>query len=169
MAAGPNNCADFDRLVLNTYFPKTFGRTIFPDAGITTPKHLTYQLLKYSKKHPEAELTVLEIPQVPGFRRKSRNIHGVAESLFANGYVIPIVFTNPYVAGGLLADYLVRGRYPVIPKNTDEVAPDRMEALTDHLAPKPTQQESLVEAVKATDKPTEVPASATLVSQPGSP
>jgi len=168
-----NNCADFDRLVLNTYFPKTFRRSIFPDAGITTPKHLTYQLLKYAKKHPEVELTVLEIPQVPGYRRKSRNIHGVAESLFANGYVIPIVFLNPYVAGGLLADYLVRGRYPIIPKNTDEVAPDRMEALTDHETPKLTPVQDTEDAGKAletqVDRPAEVPVSATLVSEPGSP
>jgi len=162
-----NNCADFDRLVLNTYFPKIFGRTIFPDAGITTPKHLTYQLLKYSKKHPETELTILEISQVPGFRRKSRNIHGVAESLFANGYVIPIVFLNPYVAGGLLADYLVRGRYPVVPKNLDEVAPDHMEALTQTLTQPGAQPENPLET--AHEKfPGSEPA-ATLVSQPSHP
>jgi hypothetical protein len=167
-----NNCADFDRLVLNTYFPKTFRRAIFPDAGITTPKHLTYQLLKYSKKHPESDLSVLAIPQVPGFRRKSRNIHGVAESLFANGYVIPIVFINPYVAGGLLADYLARGRYPVIPRNLDEIEPEHMEALTQPIEPGSEQPGVMLqnpsEAVKAAEKPTELPVSTTLVTQPGS-
>jgi hypothetical protein len=112
-----NNCADFDRMILKEYFPGKFKRTIFPDAGITTPKRLAYGLVQYSKKHPAIHLTVLEIPQVPGFRRKSRADRGVTESIIANGYVIPIVILNPYVAGGLFADYLARGHYRVIPKN----------------------------------------------------
>jgi hypothetical protein len=112
-----NNCADFDRMILKEYFPGKFNRTIFPDAGITTPKRLAYGLLQYGKKHPEIQLTVLEIPQVPGFRRGSRADRGVTESIITNGYVIPIVILNPYVAGGLFADYLARGRYHLIPKN----------------------------------------------------
>jgi len=125
-----NNCADFDRFLLNNYFPHQFGRTIFPDAGITTPKHITYSLVKYAKRHPATQLTVLEIPQVPGYRHQSRAIHGVAESLIINGYVIPVVILNPYIAGGLLADYLVRGRYSLIPRNPTMVDPEHMDALT---------------------------------------
>ena len=125
-----NNCADFDRFVLKTYFPHGFGRTIFPDAGITTPKHLTYALVQYAKRHPEMQLTVLEIPQVPGFRRKSRKIHGVTESLFVNGYVLPVVVLNPYVAGGLFADYLLRGRYHLIPKNPGVADAEHLDLLT---------------------------------------
>ena len=65
-----NNCSDFDRLILNNYFPAKFGRSLFPDAGITTPKHITYTLKKYGVKHPEAELAIYAIPQIPGSRRK---------------------------------------------------------------------------------------------------
>ena len=111
-----NNCADFDRHVLANYFPGKFHRNIFPDAGITTPKRIAWTLERYSRKHPETQLTVLEIPQVPGFRRKSRAVHGVAETLFTNGYIIPIVFLNPYVASGLLVDFLAQGNYHLIPK-----------------------------------------------------
>lgn len=125
-----NNCADFDRFVLKHYFPKQFGRTVFPDAGITTPKHVTYALVKYAKKHPEVQLTVLEIPQVPGYRRESRAIEGVTESVIKNGYVIPIVVLNPYVAGGILADYLLRGRYHLIPKDAGTVDALHLQALT---------------------------------------
>jgi len=132
-----NNCADFDRFILKNYFPRSFGRTIFPDAGITTPKHITYTLVKYAKRHPEVELTVLEIPQIPGYRRQSRAIHGVAESLFVNGYVIPIVVLNPYVAGGLLVDYLVRGHYHLVPKNPIMVGPENMDALIQPVLPQP--------------------------------
>ena len=130
-----NNCADFDRFVLRNYFPKQFGRTIFPDAGITTPKHITYTLVKYGRKHQEVNLTVMEIPQVPGYRHESRAIQGVTESMIKNGYVIPIVVLNPYVAGGIFADYLLRGRYHLVPKNAETVDAWHMEALTGPEAP----------------------------------
>jgi len=39
-----NNCSDFARFVLNFYFPGTFKRSIFPDAGMTTPKQIVYKL-----------------------------------------------------------------------------------------------------------------------------
>jgi hypothetical protein len=148
-----NNCADFDRFILNNYFPHKFGRAIFPDAGITTPKHLTYTLVKYARGHPETQLTILEIPQVPGFRHESRAIHGVTESLIVNGYVLPIVILNPYVAGGLLADYLVRGRYSLVPKNAATIDPEHLEALTQPLIPTLTgtgwQQENPYDSARA--------------------
>ena len=124
------NRADFDRFVLNNYFPHRFGRTLFPDAGITTPKYISYALEKYAKRHPEMNLTILEIPQIPGSRRNSEAIHGVAESMIMNGYVIPIVILNPYVAGGLFADYLVRGRYKLVPKHPTKIGPGNLEELT---------------------------------------
>jgi hypothetical protein len=130
-----NNCADFDRFILNNYFPHKFGRAVFPDAGITTPKRIAYTLVKYAKHHPETQFAILEIPQVPGYRHESRAIHGVTESLIMNGYVIPIVILNPYVAGGLLADYLVRGRYNIIPKNPPMFDPTHLETLTRPLTP----------------------------------
>jgi hypothetical protein len=132
-----NNCADFDRFILNNYFPHQFGRTILPDAGMTTPKHVAYALVKYGKHHPETQLTILEIPQVPGFRRESRPIHGVDESFIMNGYVIPIAVLNPYVAGGLLADYLVEGRYKLVPKNPATVGPQDLNVLTQPSNPAP--------------------------------
>lgn len=124
-----NNCADFNRFILNHYFPHSFRRTVFPDAGMTTPKHVAYALVKYGRRHPEVRLTVLEIPQVPGYRRQSRAIHGVDESLIKRGYVIPIAVLNPYVAGGLLADYLMHGRYDLIPDDTVTIGPRDLDAL----------------------------------------
>ncbi len=124
-----NNCADFDRFILNHYFPHQFKRSIFPDAGITTPKHITYVLVKYGKHHSEAGLTIVEIPQIPGFRHESRSIHGVAETLVTNGYVIPVVILNPYIAAGIAADYLIRGRYNLIPKNPPTADPANLTAL----------------------------------------
>jgi hypothetical protein len=136
--AGPNhtqfnllfrNCADFARVILNSYFPKTFRRSIFPDAGMTTPEQTAYRLARYARKHPKTELAIFEIPQVPGYRHESHSNKGIDESFVTTVYAIPIAIINPYLAGGLAVDYVVRGRYHLIPKHPRVLGPDRLSAL----------------------------------------
>ncbi|HEY1766665.1 MAG TPA: hypothetical protein VGG26_03385 [Terracidiphilus sp.] len=124
------NCADFARGILNSYFPRTFRRSIFPDAGMTTPKQIAYKLVRYSRKHPDTQLAVFEIPQVPGYRHKSHANKSIDESFVTTLYAIPIAIVNPYLAGGLLVDYLVRGRYHLTPKDPAVLSPDTLAALT---------------------------------------
>ena len=111
-----NNCSDFVRFVLNIYFPHSFRRDIFVDAGITTPKSITHKLMMFARKHPEMQVSVLDSP-IPGLRRQSRPNKCITESLATTAYAVPIALANPYVAGGLLVDYMVRGRFQVIPRN----------------------------------------------------
>jgi hypothetical protein len=127
MNAGPNhsrfsmlfnNCADFSRSILNFYIPGVFDRTLFPDAGLTTPKLITNKLLHYAQEHQELALEVFMIPQISGYRKHSRSNHGIAESLITSPYAIPIAVLNPYLAGGLFVDYLFRGRAHLVPKDT---------------------------------------------------
>lgn len=125
-----SNCSDFARAILNRYFPGTFKRSIFPDAGMTTPKQIAYKLVRYAKKHPEEDLRVLEIPQIPGYRHPSRSNKSISESLVTTGYAIPIAVFNPYLAGGLFVDYLVRGRYHLIPKHPLVLGPENLATLT---------------------------------------
>lgn len=125
-----NNCADFSRKMLNQYFPRNFRRSFFPDAGMTTPKQITFKLVRYAKKHRELHLEVYEIPQVPGYRRLSRTNKSVSESLITTGYAVPIAVLNPYLAGGLFVDYVVHGRYHLIPKNPVKLMPDDLAVLT---------------------------------------
>jgi hypothetical protein len=132
-----NNCADFTRTVLNTYFPGTFKRNLFPDAAMTTPKQITYKLVKYARKHPEVQLTVFEIAQIPGYRRQSHSTKSVAESLTTTPYAVPIALANPYIAGALFVDYLVRGHFHPVPKHPLALEPDNLSALT---APAPAAQ-----------------------------
>lgn len=129
-----NNCADFARIVLNTYYPRTFRRSFFPDAGMTTPKQTSHKLVKYARKHPAVELAVYKIPQVPGYRRQSHHNKSIAESLITTGYAVPIVILNPYIAGGLLVDYLVRGHFHLIPDDPQVLSPDNLYALTAPIA-----------------------------------
>jgi len=158
MNAGPNrtsfnllfsNCADFSRVMLNYYFPHTFERSIFPDAGMTTPKQTTYRLVRYARKHPETQLTVFEIPQIPGYRHSSHTVKGIDESFVTTVYAIPIAVLNPYLAGGLLADYLVRGRYHLIPRRLQVLGPGNLSLLT---APT-TPAENSASAGTPTDDP----------------
>jgi hypothetical protein len=140
MNAGPNrshfdlffnNCADFARILLNTYLPGAFRRSAFPDAVMTNPKQIAWILVRYAHKHPETQLEIFEIPQVPGYRGASRSNKSFAESLSTTGYAVPIVLLNPYIAGGFFADYLVRGRFhPLIPRHSEVLGPENLSALT---------------------------------------
>ena len=132
-----NNCADFARVILNIYFPRTFRRSIFPDAGMTTPKQIAYKLARYARKHPETHLAVFEFPQIPGYRRNSHSNKSIAESFVTTAYAVPITLANPYLFGGLCVDYLVRGRHHLIPKDPQVLDPDNLLALT---APMPDGQ-----------------------------
>ncbi|MGA9670950.1 MAG: hypothetical protein WBQ94_17205 [Terracidiphilus sp.] len=125
-----SNCADFARVILNSYFPGTFRRSIFPDAGMTTPKQLAWKLEHYSRKHAEPNLAVFEIPQVPGYRHHSKSNKSVAESLSTTTYAIPIALLSPYIAGGLFLDYLVRGRHHLIPNHPQILTPESLSALS---------------------------------------
>jgi hypothetical protein len=124
------NCADFTRLILNYYLRGTFKRSIFPDAGVTTPKQIASRLNRYARAHPELDLRVIEIPQIPGYRAQSRGNDGIAESIVKNGYAIPVYLLNPYAAGGILVDYLARGRSHIIPRNPQLADAAHLSALT---------------------------------------
>src|SRR5580704_8351893 len=133
------------------YFPRTFKRSIFPDAWMTTPKQITYKLVRFGRKNPGTELTVLEIPQIPGYRARSHSAKGIDESFITTVYAIPIALLNPYLAGGLFVDYLVRGRYHLIPKDPTVLGPDNLSALTSArlTAPSSTQENSSIAGIQA--------------------
>jgi hypothetical protein len=124
------NCADFNSGILNFYFPRTFHRTVLPDGGITTPRQVTYQLLRYARKHPDTHVDAFDIPQVPGNRHRSRGNKSIAQSLITSGYVVPFYFISPYLAGAVVVDYLVWGRYPLGLKHPPVLTPGNMEPLT---------------------------------------
>jgi hypothetical protein len=156
-----SNCADFARVILNEYFPGTFKRSIFPDAGMTTPKQITYKLVRYGRNHPETGVAVFEIPQIPGYRRLSRANKSIDESLITTIYAVPIAIANPYLAGGLFVDYLVRGRYHLVPKNPQMLSPETLTALTSPPGGKQNPLSANAQATRAAVSriPTEVPVS----------
>jgi hypothetical protein len=144
------NCANFADAILNFYFPHTFRRHIVPDGGIVTPRQVAYQLVRYGRKHPGIRLTVLEIPQIPGYRRPSRVGKSVAESLIVTGYVVPIAVLNPFVAAGVIADDLAWGRDPLPLKHAQVLDPEDLAELAN---PASSAAKTLAEGVEASSVP----------------
>lgn len=120
------NCADFSSRVLDLYFPGVFRRHLLPDGGITTPRQVAYELVRYARKRPELRLKVLVIPQIPGYRRPSRKNQSVAGSLLFTGEVAPVALLNPFVAAAMAADSLLWGRYPLPLVQAKVLEPGRM-------------------------------------------
>ena len=120
------NCADFTGGMLNFYFPGTFRRSVLPDFGITTPRQISYKLVRYAGKHPETQLALFDIPQVPGYRRHSRRNQSIAESLITRGYISPFTFISPYIVAGVAVDYLIWGRFPLPLKHVPILTPEKM-------------------------------------------
>ena len=123
------NCSDFSSHVLDLYFPGVFRRHVLPDGGITTPRQVAYELVRYARNHPELRLTVLEIPQIPGYRRPSRKNQSVAVSLLLTGDVVPVALLNPFVAAAMVADSLLWGRYPLPLAGAQVLDPGRVDQL----------------------------------------
>jgi hypothetical protein len=124
-----SNCADFDRGILNFYFPGTFQRSILPDAGITTPRQVSYKLMRYAKKHPDLHMTLFDIRQVKGYRGRSRRNQSIIASTITRGYALPFAFISPYIVGAVLVDYLGWGRYPIDLKGLQVLTPQNMDRL----------------------------------------
>lgn len=106
------NCADFARGILNFYYPHSVHRNFIADGGITTPKQVAKSLVKYARHHSDLEFSSFVIPQIPGSRRHSQPVDGVAEALIrSKKYLVPLAFLHPIIAGSVAAMYLGEGRF----------------------------------------------------------
>jgi hypothetical protein len=113
-----HNCADFSRVVLDTYMPHAIHRNFIADVGLMTPKQVARSLVKYGNKYPEVNMTAFVIPQVPGTMPRSHAVDGVAESLLkSKKYLLPLTILAPEVTGGVVVAYLADGRLK-LPKGT---------------------------------------------------
>jgi hypothetical protein len=105
------NCADFVKQIINFYYPHATHRSVVGDLGVTTPKQVAKSLLHTAKHHPEMQMTVFVIPQVPGLKR-SKPVHGVVESVvLAKKYVTPVLLFHPLLVGGVEAAYWAGWRF----------------------------------------------------------
>ena len=107
-----NNCADFARHIVNTYFPHAASRDVLNDFGMTSPKAVARTFTHYAERHPEINLRVMHFAQVPGTIKRSSEVRAGTEQLIrSKKLLVPmIVFANqalPVVA----ASYVFTGRF----------------------------------------------------------
>jgi hypothetical protein len=108
------NCAGFVADIVNFYFPKTVRANKVADWGIVTPKQVARAMLTFGKKHPEAHLRLIEIPQVPGTLRRSRPVWGLSELfLKTKRYCVPLVVIQPEAVVADLVLYAKNGRFRI--------------------------------------------------------
>lgn len=106
-----HNCADFSRVVMNSYFPGAIRRNYIADLGLMTPKQAAKSLMKYGRKHPELHMDTFVIEQIPGTLPRSHRVDGVNESLVkSKKYMVPLVVLTPHIAGAAVIGYLTEGR-----------------------------------------------------------
>ncbi len=145
-----NNCADFAADMMNIYFPGSVRRDHIADFGWMTPKNVARCVQVYGKAHPELDLKVFEIPQVPGSLRRSRPVRGAAEAgLTTKRYLATLLVIQPEVPIVCAILYLKHGRWQ-IGKDAGVVAPQDF-VHTDGLQP------STIEAANARFLPGHLP------------
>lgn len=113
------NCADFVRSTVNRLYPHAIRRNYVADFGLTTPKAVARSLSHYANMHPDTDLQVFQIRQVPGALPRSVGVQGVTESLLKR-YGVPMVVLSPHLTAVVLVAYLGRGRFAV-PKDAPEL------------------------------------------------
>ena len=107
-----NNCADFSRRILNLYYPGAIRRNYISDAGITTPQQIARCLMSHAKHRPDLPFSTFFLPQILGSRSPSHRVDGVSEGFIrSKKYILPLAAFHPWVAGSILAVYLVHGRF----------------------------------------------------------
>jgi hypothetical protein len=102
------NCADFAADLLNAVLPQqkpaVLRRNALADFDFTTPKNLSRRLDSYALAHPDLDLQVYEIPQIPGKLRRSRPLRGSAETFVkTKRYLATVAILQPEL---LLTDWI---------------------------------------------------------------
>lgn len=106
------NCSTFVAEIVNLYFPEAVRANRVADWGIMTPKQVARSMVAFGASHPEAQLRVLEIPQIPGTLRRSRPTRGISEFFFkTKRYAAVLAVIQPEAVVAALVTYEASGRF----------------------------------------------------------
>jgi hypothetical protein len=107
-----NNCADFARRIVNTYFPHAASRDVLNDFGMTSPKAVARTFTHYAQRHPELNLRVMHFAQVPGTIKRSSEVRdGTEQLLRSKKLLIPMAVFAYEALPVVAASYVVTGRF----------------------------------------------------------
>jgi len=106
------NCADFAKLVVNTYFPHSAHRDFVNDFAMTGPKAIARSFTRYAEHHPELDLHVLRVEQVPGTYKRSSDCHeGTEQTVRSLKWLVPITLVEVQAVPVLAATYFFTGHF----------------------------------------------------------
>jgi hypothetical protein len=106
------NCADFAKLVVNTYFPHSAHRDFVNDFAMTGPKAIARSFTHYAEHHPELDLHVLRVEQVPGTYKRSSDCHeGTEQTVRSLKWLVPIMLVEAQAVPVLAATYFFTGHF----------------------------------------------------------
>ena len=107
-----NNCADFARRIVNTYFPHAASRDVLNDFGMTSPKAVARTFTHYALRHPELNLRVMHFAQVPGPIKRSSEVRAGTEQLFrSKKLLVPMIVFADEALPVVAASYMITGRF----------------------------------------------------------
>jgi hypothetical protein len=107
-----NNCADFTRRVLDTYYPGVVKPDYLNDFFMTSPKAAARSLTHYAEKHPESDFRVLHFSQVPGTIKRSTECRSGTEQLYhSKKLVIPLAAFAWQGIPAVAASYAITGHF----------------------------------------------------------
>lgn len=105
------NCADFARLVVNTYFPGAARPDHINDFWMTSPKAISKSFTHYAVKHPELNFHVVRFTQLPGnYRRSSDARKGTEVAFTSKKWFFPMLLRSNELML-FTASYLLTGRF----------------------------------------------------------
>jgi hypothetical protein len=107
-----NNCADFTRNVINSYFPHAAHRDFVNDFGMTSPKAVARTFAKYAEHHPDAQYRVLHFSQIPGTIKRSTEVRAGTEQLYrSKKWLVPMLIVANHELPFFAASYMITGRF----------------------------------------------------------
>jgi hypothetical protein len=107
-----NNCADFARRVLNTYYPHAVKTDYLNDFFMTSPKAAARTFTHYAQEHPELDLRVMHFSQVPGTIKRSSECRSGTEQLYhSKKLVIPLAVFAWQSIPAVTASYAITGHF----------------------------------------------------------
>lgn len=138
-----NNCADFARRILDTYFPNSAHRDVIDDFGMTSPKAIARSFTHYALQHRDLQFSVLHFSQLPGTIHRSSEPRNGTEQLFRSKLMVPMGIFAYHELAAVTVVYLVHGRFS--PEGEFEAHPAVETAATPEL---PREMEILPASVR---------------------
>jgi len=107
-----NNCANFTKDVIETFFPDSVHGDFVNDLGITSPKAVARSFTRYALRHPDSEFRVEHYPQIPGdIKRTGPPRSGTEQMYHSKIWLPPMLAFASHEMPFIFLSYNLTGRF----------------------------------------------------------